>query len=100
MFTIGGLIKNHLVLPTLFFTLRPSTGLACPSPGRKVKKVLKTIICWELLTIILLEFYMISVKMYNFEQSAGNQQIKPFILVGTSETKRSPLNIIKGRSSP
>ena len=76
MFTIGGLIKNHLVLP------------------------LKTIICWELLTIILLEFYMISVKMYNFEQSAGNQQIKPFILVGTSETKRSPLNIIKGRSSP
>lgn len=84
MFTIGGLIKNHLVLPTLFF----------------IKKVLKTIICWELLTIILLEFYMISVKMYNFEQSAGNQQIKPFILVGTSETKRSPLNIIKGRSSP
>lgn len=43
---------------------------------------------------------MISVKMYNFEQSAGNQQIKPFILVGTSETKRSPLNNIKGRYSP
>lgn len=43
---------------------------------------------------------MISVKMYNFEQSAGNQQIKPFILLGTSETKRSPLNIIKGRYSP
>ena len=76
MFTIGGLTKNHLVLP------------------------LKTTICWELLTIILLEFYMISVKMYNFEQSAGNQQIKPFILVGTSETKRSPLNNIKGRYSP
>jgi hypothetical protein len=86
MFTIGGLIKNHLVLP------------------------LKTTISWELLTIILLppssaagggsEFYMISVKMYNFEQSAGNQQIKPFILVGTSETKRSPLNNIKGRYSP
>lgn len=76
MFTIGGLIKNHLVFP------------------------LKTTICWEHLTIILLEFYMISVKMYNFEQSAGNQQIKPFILVGTSETKRSPLNNIKGRSSP
>jgi group I intron endonuclease len=84
MFTIGGLIKNHLVLPTLFF----------------IKKELKTTVCWELLTIILLEFYMISVKMYNFEQSAGNQQIKPFILVGTSETKRSPLNIIKGRYSP
>lgn len=76
MFTIGGLIKNHLVLP------------------------LKTTVCWELLTIILLEFYMISVKMYNFEQSAGNQQIKPFILVGTSETKCSPLNNIKGRYSP
>ena len=76
MFTIGGLIKIHLVLP------------------------LKTTICWELLIIILLEFYIISVKMYNFEQSAGNQQIKPFILVGTSETKRSPLNIIKGRYSP
>lgn len=43
---------------------------------------------------------MISVKMYNFEQSAGNQQIKPFILVGTSEAKRSPLNNIKGRYSP
>lgn len=76
MFTIGGLIKNHLVLP------------------------LKTTICWKLLTIILLEFYMIPVKMYNFEWSAGNQQIKPFILVGTSETKRSPLNNIKGRYSP
>lgn len=76
MFTIGGLIKNHLVLP------------------------LKTTICWEVLTIILLEFYIISVKKYNFEQSAGNQQIKPFILVGTSETKRSPLNNIKGKYSP
>ena len=43
---------------------------------------------------------MISVKMYNFELSAGNLQIKPFILVGTSETKRSPLNNIKGRYSP
>lgn len=76
MFTIGGLTKNHLVLP------------------------LKTAICWKLLTIILLEFYMISVKMYNFEQLAGNQEIKPFILVGTPETKRSPLNNIKGRYSP
>ena len=28
--------------------------------------------------------------MYNFEQSAGNLRIKPYILVGTSETKRSP----------
>ena len=76
MFTIGGLIKNHLVLP------------------------LKTTICWKLLTIILLEFYMISVKMYNFEASAGNQHIKPFILVVTSETKSSPLNNIEGGYSP
>ena len=54
MFTIGGLI-NHLALP------------------------LKTTICWELLTIILLEFYLKSVKMYNFEQSAGNQKINKII---------------------
>jgi group I intron endonuclease len=32
---------------------------------------------------------MIEVKMYNFEQSAGNPQIN--FLVGSSETKRSPL---------
>jgi len=75
MFTIGGLIKNHLALP------------------------LKITICWELLTIILLDFYITSVTMYNFEQSAGILQIKPFIL-GTSETKSSPLNVIKGRYSP
>jgi hypothetical protein len=54
MFTIGGLI-NHLALP------------------------LKTTICWELLTIILLGFYLNSVKMYNFEQSAGNQKINKII---------------------
>jgi len=47
MFTIGGLI-NHLVLP------------------------LKAAISWELLKIILLVF---TVKMYNFEQSAGNQKV-------------------------
>ena len=47
LFTIGGLL-NHLVLP------------------------LKTAICWNLLTIILLGF-IYPVKMYNFEQSAGNQ---------------------------
>jgi len=69
MFTIGGLL-NHLALP------------------------LKTTICWELLTIILLEFYIISVTMYNFEQSAGNQRINSIILVGTSETKRSPHNFL------
>jgi group I intron endonuclease len=65
MFTIGGLL-NHLAL------------------------LLKITICWKLLTIILLEFYLISVTMYNFEQSAGNQRIQPYFLVGTSETKRDP----------
>ena len=68
MFTIGGL-TTHLVLP------------------------LMTTICWKLLTIILLEFYLISVTMYNFEQSAGNLRIlsnKINILVGTPETARSP----------
>lgn len=76
MFTIGGLI-NHLALP------------------------LKITICWELLTIILLE---ILVKMYNFEQSAGNQRVltktKNTTLVGTSETKRDPRNTFTRRYSP
>lgn len=75
MFTIGGLI-NHLALP------------------------LKTTICWGLLTIILLEFYLNSVKMYNFEQSAGNQKINKTIWVGTSETTRGPRSIFTRRYSP
>lgn len=75
LFTIGGL-KNHLVLP------------------------LKTAICWKLLTIIILEYKMYSVKMYNFEQSAGNQRIEKNILVGTLETKRGPHIINMGRYSP
>jgi group I intron endonuclease len=66
LFTIGGLIKNHLVLP------------------------LMTTMCWELLIIILLGLIkFIPVKMYNFEQSAGNQNILNYIWVGTSETIRS-----------
>ena len=68
MFTVGGLL-NHLVLP------------------------LKATICWKLLTIMLLVFYLISVTMYNFELPAGNQRIfflSKSILVGTSETIRSP----------
>ena len=80
MFTIGGLL-NHLALPTLFF----------------IKKVLKTTIRWDLLTIMLLGIYLlIPVKMYNFEQSAGNQQTLFFnsVLVGTSETKRGPHNLL------
>ena len=71
LFTIGGLII-HLALP------------------------LKITICWKLLTIILL--YL--VKIYNFEQSAGNQKISKIIPVGTSETTRDP-SLIKGwRYSP
>ena len=75
MFTIGGLLNNHLALPLLLE---------------------KTTICWEVLTIMILEFYLISVTMYNFEQSAGNQRIKSNKIIGlgstlgTSETKRSP----------
>jgi len=61
LFTIGGL-NYHLVLP------------------------LKTTNCWEVLTIMLLEFYIISVTMCNFEQSAYSFQKK----LAISETKRSP----------
>ena len=64
MFTIGGL-TNHLALP------------------------LKTTVCWELLIVVLLDILMTSVKMCSFGQSAGNQKIS--FLVGSSETKRSPL---------
>jgi len=66
MFTIGGLINNRLALP------------------------LKTTICWELLTIIVFEFYLNLATIYSFEQLAGNQRIGSNILVGTSETIRSP----------
>jgi len=79
MFTIGGL-SNHLALLTFFF----------------IKKV-KTTICWDLLTIMLLGIYLwIPVKMYNFEQSAGNQKTLFYnnVLVGTSETKRGPHNLL------
>ena len=72
MFTIGGLLI-HLALP------------------------LKITICWNLLTIMLLGIYLlIPVKMYNFEQSAGNQQklLNDNFLVGTSETKRGPHNLL------
>jgi hypothetical protein len=83
MFTIGGLYNNLIALP-LFLDL--------------------TTICWELLTITLLEFYLISVKMHNFEQSAGNQRIfykniyiepvnsgrfRHYNMLGSSETTRS-----------
>nr|QVV23929.1 hypothetical protein [Trichoderma cornu-damae] len=61
---------------------------------------LKTAICWKLLTIILLGYIIYPVKLYNFEQSAGNQQIEKNILVGTSETTRGPHIINMGRYSP
>ena len=72
LFTIGGL-KYLLALPRLWR--------------------LKITICWEILTIILLENYMFSVKRYNFEQSAGSLRNKKFFLVETSETLRNPFNI-------
>lgn len=82
MFTIGGLLNNHLALP-LFLE--------------------KTTVCWEILTIMILDFYLISVKKHNFEQSAGNLEILPhniniqtvdwgYNTWGSSETKRSPHN--------
>ena len=75
MFTIGGLII-HLALP------------------------LNTTICWELLTIILLELYLILVKMYNFEQSADNQRIEKNIQVGISETTRGARKMLARKYSP
>lgn len=83
MFTIGGLII-HLALPAFFL---------CIILSIIQKKKRKITVCWELLTIILLGIYfIIPVKMYNFEASAGNQQTLFFnsVPVGTSETKRDP----------
>ena len=82
MFTIGGLLNNHLARP-LFLE--------------------KTTLCWEVLTVMILEFYLISVIKHNFEQSAGNLGIIPYNINiqaiasgyniwGSSETKRSPHN--------
>jgi group I intron endonuclease len=95
MFTIGGLI-NHLALPTLFFSFFFDM-ISMKLLEKKNQKVLKITICWELLTIILLNHL---VKMYNFEQSAGNQRINKSVLVGTLETTRDPRNIFTRRYSP
>ena len=65
MFTVGGLII-HLALP------------------------LKITVCWELLIITLLVILRMAVTICDFEQSAGNQQIK--FSVGSSETIRNPLH--------
>jgi hypothetical protein len=64
MFTIGGL-TNHLALP------------------------LNSTICWKLLTIKILVFFIFTVTIFNFEQSAGNLRTlfyKIKIIAGTSET--------------
>lgn len=54
---------------------------------------LKTAICWELLTIMLIVIFLLT--MYNFEQSAGNQRIYlTNIWVGSSETTRGPHKFI------
>ena len=75
MFTIGGLIKNHLALPMTTSIFSPES-LATKNLSALAKKKERegedrfsyfTTICWELLTIILLEFYLISVTMYNLE---------------------------------
>jgi group I intron endonuclease len=89
LFTIGGL-KIHLALPMV---------LSIFSPWREERLSYFTTICWELLTIILLEFYLISVIKYNFEKSAGNYIIwwlgRPNILVGSSETRRSTGSLLR-----
>jgi group I intron endonuclease len=83
LFTVGGLLNNHLALPLLSD---------------------KTTICWEVLTVMILEFYLISVKMHNFEQSAGNLRILPnniqayglgYNARGSSETRRSPRSLFR-----
>jgi len=83
MFTIGGLLNNHLALPLLSD---------------------KTTICWEVLIIMILEFYSTSVTKHNFEQSAGNLRILPYNIQamalgckmwGSSETKRSPRSSLR-----
>lgn len=66
LFTIGGLLKNHLALP------------------------LKTTVCWELDNYATRYFFKFPVTMHNFEQSAGNQRMLTCILVGSSETISSP----------
>lgn len=49
MFTVGGLNYNQIVLP-----------------------ISMTIICWYLLTITVLMFFIILVKIFNLEQPAGS----------------------------
>jgi hypothetical protein len=127
MFTIGGLLNNHLALPRLrrpararepqALLQRPCRVFALLCAGllliffekknlffsRSAEKLEKTTICWEVLTIMILEFYLILVTKHNFEQLAGNLRIIPnniniqtmalgYKTWGSSETKRSPHN--------
>jgi hypothetical protein len=84
MFTIGGLLNNHLALPLLSD---------------------KTTICWEVLTTMVLEFYLISVTNHSFESSAGNPRTLSYNINiqvggmgyktwGSSETRRSHHNLL------
>ena len=120
MFTIGGLINNHLALPltqSLFSALSPHTIIAGWGNGVRCNLRIQeegfldfTTICWELLTIMILakigpsswqigsrwqEFYFISVRKHNFELSAGNQLIFSNIIVGSSETIRSTRALLR-----
>jgi group I intron endonuclease len=94
MFTIGGLYNNLIALP-----LHSSLDDYYKSSSRLFLDL--TTICWKLLTIMLLEFYLISVTMHNFEQSAGHRRIfsqninlepinSVYKMTGSSETRRSP----------
>ena len=82
MFTIGGLII-HLAHPLYKSLLRTMRNAFSIEQGF----LDLTTICWELLTIMLLEYFLTSVKKHNFEQSAGNFFYKD---LGSSETRRSP----------
>lgn len=84
MFTIGGLLNNHLALLLLSD---------------------KITVCWEVLTIMILEFYLILVTKHSLEQSAGNLRILPndiniqayrpgYNARGSSETSRSHHNLL------
>lgn len=105
MFTIGGLYNILIALPltsSLFLALSPRIIEGYDSARASRRDVWLsdlTTICWELLTIRLLEFYLILVTKHNFEWSAGNRPYKNikiesvnlvYKMLGSSETTRSP----------
>lgn len=105
MFTIGGLYNNQIALPLTFcllLSLSPRI-VECNDSAMASKSDYGfsdlTTICWELLTIRLLEYYLISVRKHNFEWSAGNRPCNNikiesvnliYKMLGSSETTRSP----------